>query len=289
VRGARPERALEADIDAALAASPDETLLAAVSGGPDSAALAALAARHAAARGARLILGHVNHGLRPSAERDEGVTLALGAALGLRVLVRVLPPGAAAEARLRDARYAALAGLAREVGAARILTAHHAEDQSESVLLALFRGSGPAGLAGIPARRRLADGIELQRPLLGVSRARLTAHCAALHLPYAFDPTNAELGYRRNAVRAALATLRPSFPELDAAIARYAAIARAERDGDRHAVLRRRLRAGLADSLGDVREITFERLESLARAVETGRPGRHFVRRNVELIVRPPR
>ncbi len=289
MRGARPERALEADIDAALAASPGEILLAAVSGGPDSAALAALAARHAAARGARLILGHVNHGLRASADRDEGVTLALGTALGLRVVVRALPPGPGAEARLRDGRYAALVGLARELGAARILTAHHAEDQSETVLLALFRGSGPAGLAGIPARRRLAEGIELQRPLLGVPRARLTAHCASQHLPYAFDPTNAELGYRRNAVRAALATLRPSFPDLDAAIARYAAIARAERDGDRRAVLRRRLRADLADSLGDVREITFERLESLARAVETGRPGRHFVRRNVELIVGPQR
>jgi tRNA(Ile)-lysidine synthase len=289
LRGARPERALEADIAAALAASPNETLLAAVSGGPDSAALAALAARHVAAHGARLILAHINHGVRSSADRDEGVTLALGTALGLRVLVRALPPGAPAEARLRDARYAALVMLARDVGAARILTAHHAEDQSETVLLALFRGSGPAGLAGIPARRRVAEGVDLQRPLLGIPRARLTSYCATLHLPYAFDPTNAELGYRRNAVRAALAALRPSFPELDAAIARYAAIARAEREGDRHAALRRRLRAGLADSLGDVREITFERLESLAQAVETGRAGRHFVRRNVELIVRSQR
>jgi tRNA(Ile)-lysidine synthase len=288
MRGARPERAIEAAFDRAVGASDGETLLAAVSGGSDSAALAALAARHAGARGARLVLGHVNHGVRPEARRDEGVALALGASLGARVLVRHLAPGKAAEARLRELRYAALAVMARGAGASRVLTAHHAEDQTETVLLALFRGAGPVGLGGMAPVRRLARGIDLVRPLLRVPKARLGEYCAFRRLPYAVDASNADTGFRRNALRRSLAELRGSFPDLDAAVARWADLTRADRARTPRAELRAALRANLERELGDVRDVGSERVEAVAIALEAGRTGRHFVRSGVEIVVRRP-
>ena len=195
-----------------------------------------------------------------------------------------MPAGTADEARLRDERYTALSELARRVGATRIFTGHHERDQAETVLLALLRGTGPAGLAGMPAIRPLADGIDLERPLLAASPEDLAAYRAAHHLPYAIDPTNADAGYRRNALRASLADLRAAFPQLDAAVARCATIVREERAGEPRARLRGELRAALAADLG-THDVPFERLEAAARALERGRPGRHFLRRGVEIVV----
>jgi tRNA(Ile)-lysidine synthase len=242
-------------------------------------------ANAAAAAGATVVFAHVNHALRPSAWQDEAVVLALGAACQVRVVAVSLEPGAAAEARLRDERYAALAQIANQVGANRIFTAHHAADQTESVLLALFRGAGPAGLTGMPVARELAPGVELVRPLLDVEPVALRAYCAALHLPFALDPTNEDRAYRRNALRATLDELRNDFPHLDAAVARCARILREERAGEPAALLRDRLRAELATVDGDARDVTFERLDSAARALERGRRGRHFLRRGLELVV----
>ena len=284
-RGAHPERALEEALARDVALAPGEVVLVAASGGADSTALAALVARAADESGATPVLGHVNHGVRPGAWQDEAVVLALGASLRLRVLARSLPAGAASEARLRDERYAALAAMARSVSATRVLTAHHAADQTETVLLALFRGAGPAGLAGIAVTRELEPGLSLVRPLLGVEPADLRAYCTVRQLPYAIDPTNVEVAYRRNAVRAALGPLRESFPHLDAAVARCAAIAREQRDGAPRAVLRERLRADLVAATGDARDVSFERLDAAARAIESARPGRHFLRHGVEVIV----
>jgi len=285
MRRARPERALEHAFAETVGAKRGETVLAAVSGGPDSTALGALLARHAEEAGARLVLGHVNHGTRPSAARDEGVVLALAAALGARAVVRALEPERASEARLRSARYAQLAEIAHAVGARRVLTAHHAEDQTETVLLALFRGAGPSGLAGMPQTRRLAGGLTLVRPLLEATHAQLLAYCRRRRLPYALDPSNDDLAYRRNALRTALVELRATFPGLDAAVARYAAIARDEAEGNERGALRRRLREELADATGQVRDMTYERLDALARALQRGSSGRHFVRRGVEVTL----
>jgi tRNA(Ile)-lysidine synthase len=285
MRGARPFAALEESVAEAAAPERGEVLVAAVSGGPDSAALAALLAACCARAGATLVLAHVNHGLRRSAWQDEAVVLALGAALGARVAVAALPPGTAAEERLRDERYAALATLATASGAPRVFTGHHARDQAETVLLALLRGTGPDGLAGMRPVRPLADGVALVRPLLGVEPEELAAYVAAEHLPYALDPTNVDLGYRRNALRSALAELRESFPHLDAAVARCAAILREERAGEPRARLRSELRAALATAGAGTRDVSFERLDAAARALERGREGRHFLRRGVELVV----
>ncbi len=187
---------------------PGETILVACSGGRDSVALAALASAAAARSGATVVLGHVNHAVRERSWQDEAVALAAGALLGVRVVTTSLGPGPAAEARLRDERYAALATMARAVGARRIATAHHARDQAETILLALLRGTGPDGLAGMPATRELTPGVCLVRPVLEVEPDALVAYCAARRLPYAIDWSNADLGYRRNALRAAPAAPR---------------------------------------------------------------------------------
>ncbi|MEO6991336.1 MAG: tRNA lysidine(34) synthetase TilS [Candidatus Baltobacteraceae bacterium] len=284
MRGAGSERSLEAQVAATLAIQADEILLVAASGGPDSTALASLAASAARAAGGRVELGHVNHGVRTSAEQDEAVTLATGAALGLRVRCAYVRGAPSDEASLREARYAALASLARVAGAARVATAHHAEDQTETVLLALFRGTGPAGLAGMPPVRALGEGLELVRPLLRVEPARLRAYAERAHLPFALDPTNRDPRYRRNAVRAALAALRGDFPHLDEAVARCAELVREELAP----TARGRTRAGLQAALraaGLGRDLTFERLEAATKALESGVRGRVHLRRDVELVI----
>ena len=286
MRGAHPQRALETLLRREASLQRGETVLAATSGGADSVALAALLARAAEAAEATLVLGHVNHSLRAGAWQEEGVVLAAGAALGVRVVAASLGPGRANEARLRDERYAALAGLAGHVGATRIFTAHHAADQTETVLLALFRGAGRDGLTGIPFERELGDGLRVVRPLLGVEPEDLRAYIAARHLPWALDPSNLDPAYRRNAVRAALAALRPAFPHLDAAVARCAKILREERSDVPVAQLRSRLRAELAAATGGTRDLSFERLDAAARALERGARGRHLLRRGVELIMK---
>jgi tRNA(Ile)-lysidine synthase len=292
MRGAKPTAALESSVAENLALGEGETLVVAVSGGPDSIALGALAARAANAVGARIVLAHVNHGVRASAWQDEAVVLALATALAqnanVRVAIRALSPGPSDEARLRDERYAALAEIARESGATRVATAHHARDQTETVLLALFRGTGPTGLAGIAPERELVPGLRVIRPLLRVDPIALRTYCAAHHYAYALDATNADTSLRRNAVRALLDGVRPQFPGLDEAVARCAEIARDERDRRPRAELRTRLREQLHDALGETGDVSFERIDVLARALEAGRGGRHFVRRGVEAIVEQP-
>jgi tRNA(Ile)-lysidine synthase len=285
VRGARPRAALEAAVADSVRARPNEVLLAAVSGGADSVALGALLARAAGACGATVVFAHVNHAQRDSAWQDEAVVLALGAACGARVVAVSLAPGSADEGRLRDERYAALAQMARKVGAQRIFTGHHAADQTETVLLALFRGAGPAGLAGMQPVRELEPGLALVRPLLDVEPSSLRAYCAANHLPVAVDPTNAATRYRRSALRAMLDSVRGDFPHLDAAVARCARILREQRAQSSTASIRERLRSELVSLQGDARDVTFERLDSVARAVERGRRGRHFLRRGVEVVI----
>ena len=175
MRGTHPERALESAAREAQTLRAGEHLLVACSGGSDSVGLAALLASIAGTLQLRLTLAHVNHGLRPSAWQDEAVALRAGAALGVPVKVEALHLQRRSEAALREARYAALERMARACGANAVATGHTAADQTETVLLALFRGSGPDGLAGIPARRELAHGIDLVRPLLAFDREAVRA------------------------------------------------------------------------------------------------------------------
>ena len=285
MRGAHPERDLDARIRREGVVRHGEAILVACSGGPDSVALAAGLAAVAPAMELRLALAHVNHGTRASAWQDEAVALRVGAALGLPVHVSALDlAGGDDEAALRSARYAALAQSARRHGCAAVATGHHAGDQAETVVLALFRGTGNAGLAGMPARRRLEPGVDLVRPLLGVERGELLAYLGASGLPYAVDPTNARTEYRRNAVRAALAMLRPHFPGLDAAVARAAAIAAAEAESSPLAGARRQVREALREHQA-LDGVSFEHVDAAARALVERRAGRFFLAPGIEAAI----
>jgi len=284
VRGTHPERALEQTLRRGEALAAGERILIACSGGPDSVGLAAALAALASSMQWTLVAGHVNHGVRASAWQDEAVVLAAGAALGIPVKVAAPHVQAKSEAALREARYGALADLAAACGAGVIATAHTAEDQTETVLLSLFRGAGPAGIAGMPVRRALAPGVDLARPLLREERAVLRAYVDAAGLPYAIDPTNSNLELRRNAVRQALAGLRPLFPRLDAAVARAAQVVADEGAGTSRASLRRKIRDEL-ERQDALRSVDFEHVEAAVAALERGGSGLFHMARGVELKI----
>ena len=284
MRRAHPERDVERAIVQSGALCEGERALVACSGGPDSVALAA--ALHAVAKRLRLtlFLAFVNHGVRGSAWQDECVTLPLAAHCEIPLDVIALENRGADEQRLRTARYRALAAAAKRRDCSAVVTAHHAEDQSETVLLALLRGAGLQGLRGMPSRRRLEPGLDLARPCIGISSEALRAYCHAKALPYAVDPTNALRSLRRNAVREALETLRPLFPGLDRAVARAAELAAQEQDGTRRAQLRSSIREQLAAE-ESLRDIDFAHVEAAVRALELGRSGTFHMKPGIALRI----
>ncbi len=178
---------------------------AAVSGGPDSLALLWLAWQ---AFGSALCVLTVDHGLRPgSAAEAEGVR-AHAAALGLEAAVLTLaeaPRGNSVQNWARKARYAAMAGWCRAHHVPLLMTAHQADDQAETLLMRLARGSGPAGLGGIWPARSLGGGVLLVRPLLGVRRQELAAIVAAAGWRPVEDPANRDPRFDRTRMRTLLA------------------------------------------------------------------------------------
>jgi tRNA(Ile)-lysidine synthase len=203
-----------------------DLVLAACSGGADSLALAAALAFVAPRVGLRGGGVTVDHGLQPGSGERAADVAGLLRSLGLdpvrSVAVTVAPAGSAAgpEAAARVARYGALDAVAGEAGAAAVLLGHTLDDQAETVLLGLARGSGPRSLAGMPPRRGL-----FSRPLLGVRRSVTAAACASLGLPVWSDPHNADRRFARVRVRldalpAVEAALGPGVAE---ALARTAA------------------------------------------------------------------
>jgi tRNA(Ile)-lysidine synthase len=166
----------------------DEPLALAVSGGPDSMAMLALAA---AALPGLVIVATFDHGLRDGSAAEAAMVADWCARHGIdhAILHPSAPlPAANIQAAAREARYAALADWAIGAGARLLATAHHADDQAETFLMRANRGSGPAGLAGIRRRRKLAPGVELVRPLLDWRRDELAAIAAAM--PSVDDPSN---------------------------------------------------------------------------------------------------
>ena len=190
-------------------------VLVACSGGADSTALAILLSEHFAALGdsaPELYLGHVNHALR-GADSDEDEVFAgeLARKLGAEFLsVRLQgpaghePPASLSEGQARELRYAVYRDWANGHQLDCIATGHHRDDQRETLLLRLCRGTGVAGLAGIPSSRPLGgteDAVKLVRPLLGWSRAELLAVLDARGQSYRTDETNRNLEIPRNRVR----------------------------------------------------------------------------------------
>jgi tRNA(Ile)-lysidine synthase len=183
----------------------------AVSGGPDSIAMMWLAARWRStlARGPRLIAVTVDHGLR---------TEAAGEARNVKRLARTLElphrtmrwtgdkPKTGLPAAARTARYRLLAQAARASGATHILTAHTRDDQAETLLMRLLRGSGVSGLAAM-ARESERDGVVLARPFLQVSKSRLVATLKKAKIGFADDPTNRDTNFTRPRLRAIMPVL----------------------------------------------------------------------------------
>ena len=179
-----------------------QPVLAAVSGGADSLALAAALAFEARSAGVRVGAVTVDHGLQPGSAERAGRTAELLRGLGLDpVLVRRVAVGAdgGPEGAARAARYAALAGAATDLGA-RVALGHTLDDQAETVLLGLGRGSGPRSVAGMVAERA-TGGVLWWRPLLGVRRATARQACADQGLPVWDDPWNADPAYTRARLR----------------------------------------------------------------------------------------
>ena len=196
----------DSDRLAALFAGLDSAaLVLAVSGGPDSLALLHLAATWRAARpGTTLRVATVDHGLRPDATREAALVAAAASRLGLRHAVLTWlgeKPTARVQERARAARYALLAEHARLVGARHILTAHHADDQAETILMRLGRGSGLDGLVGMRRDTPLSDGVTLVRPLLAVPKRDLADLCRRVGQPVADDPSNSDPRFARVRLR----------------------------------------------------------------------------------------
>jgi tRNA(Ile)-lysidine synthase len=199
---ARDAKELFADLKNAPA------LVLAVSGGPDSVALMWLAARwrRGLARGPRLVAVTVDHGLRPEAAREARDVKRLASALDLphRTLRWTgAKPKTGLPAAAREARYRLLAQAARVTGATHVLTAHTRDDQAETLLMRLLRGSGIAGLSAM-ARITEREGVALARPLLDVSKSQLIATLTRAKIGFADDPTNRDTDFTRPRLRALL-------------------------------------------------------------------------------------
>jgi tRNA(Ile)-lysidine synthase len=169
-------------------------VLVALSGGLDSVVLLHLV-RHAFPD-LDISAAHFDHAMRPDSARDALWTRGLCTAWGVTLHTARAQDAPRSEAGARDMRYAFLHAVATRIGADAILTAHHADDQAETVLFRLARGTGLRGLAGIPERRGL-----IVRPLLPFTRSEIADHARSARLRWRDDPTNRSLRPARNRIR----------------------------------------------------------------------------------------
>lgn len=183
-----------------------ECLLLAVSGGQDSMALTVLLLQLRHLHGWELHLWHGNHGWREQAADQARELAAWAAGLGLPMRVEQAPAGDASATSGREEagrrwRYERLREQALSLSCPRVVSGHTGSDRAETLLFNLARGCGLRGLSSLRARRPLCGGIELVRPLLGISRAETAAFCEQQQLPLWLDPSNADLRFSRNRLR----------------------------------------------------------------------------------------
>jgi len=249
-------------------------VVAAVSGGADSVAMlrAMHSLRQAAAREAagEVIVAHVNHSLRADAGDDAAFVEPLAASLGCRYELRTVDTHSAAtgqgdgvEAAARQLRYEALREIVHQTGARYLATAHTADDLAETVLHRIVRGTGLAGLAGIPQARRLSDSATVIRPLLAFRRGEIEAYLAQIGQDFRTDATNADTGLTRNRIRhELLPRLRDSFnPNVDGALIRLSEHA-AEMESASRQVVNQLASAAVVESRQDRIVIDCSRLGS---------------------------
>lgn len=184
---------------------PGGKVLLAVSGGPDSVAMAA--ALRALGRFA-LEVAHVHHGLRADADADAGFVADLTRKWALPFHLEGIDTpalaerwGVGVEEAARRGRYEALSAVAARVGAEAVAAGHHADDQVETIVQRIFRGTHLRGLAGMSPARALAGEIRLVRPLLWARREQIEAFCREQGLPWRTDPTNRQTDFTRNFIR----------------------------------------------------------------------------------------
>jgi tRNA(Ile)-lysidine synthase len=214
--------------------SREPTVVLAVSGGPDSTALLVLAARWCRAKGGgpELVTVTVDHGLRPESKHEAAAVKRLARSLG--VAHRTIrwtgrKPQTGLQDAARNARYQLLADVARKAGARYVVTAHTLDDQAETVLFRLARGTGLSGLAAMarvsrfPGERHsephgpadAVEGLVLVRPLLGIPKARLIATLRKLAIPYADDRSNRDPRFMRPRLRLAMPALEREGLSMD--------------------------------------------------------------------------
>ena len=195
-----------ADLDALI--QPSTRFGIAVSGGPDSLAMLLLAA---AARPGEFEAATVDHGLRPEARAEADKVAEIcgdqGVPHSTLAIEWDLPPTTALQEQARNVRYGALAAWMRDRGLSALLTAHHLDDQAETLLMRLNRGAGVRGLAGMRRTARVpgAPDLQLLRPLLGWRRSELEAICENAGVEPVHDPSNMDNRHERVRVRQTLA------------------------------------------------------------------------------------
>ncbi|MCC6072228.1 tRNA lysidine(34) synthetase TilS [Massilia sp. GCM10020059] len=221
-------------LDALRADVVTPSIAIAYSGGLDSSALLHVAHAYAREHGIALHAFHVHHGISENADAWLAHCEQACAALGVRFATRrvtLAKTKSGVEAAARKLRYAALGDMAREHGVRLMLTAHHLDDQAETVLLQLLRGSGTAGLSGMDSANAAPEllgnpDLVMARPLLPVSRAELEAYVSGHAISYVEDESNTHPRYARNALRhqvmPALAQAFPGFQERFARSASHA-------------------------------------------------------------------
>ncbi len=280
---------------------PGARVLVALSGGPDSVALLAALVELRQALAASVTAAHLNHRLRgAAADADERLAVEVASHLGVGLRLERLPAGAlehsagGLEQAARRARYGFLHAAAAAEGCGRIATGHTRDDQAETVLLRLLRGSGPTGLSGIRAVR--GDGVV--RPLIDVGRQEVLAYLERRRLPFARDASNQDPRFTRNRIRLELLPLmrrfNPRVAEQLAALGRDLG-ARAETETELAAELARRcsdpegglalsglgelppaarravLRAWLQQRRGGLRRLGRRHLQAAAACAHSGR------------------
>jgi tRNA(Ile)-lysidine synthase len=213
-----------------------DRIVVAVSGGPDSMALLHMLSSVAKEEEITLIAAHVNHGFRVQESAHElQVVENFARQLGIpcETIQLDLPSyieetGRNSQAAAREKRYAFLHEIAGRYGASRIALAHHGDDQAETVLMRLLRGTGLAGLAGIHSKR-FEKNVELIRPMLRMNKSGILRYCETYHIPYCEDSSNRERHYFRNIIRLDILPYLSQYnPQLPQSLQRLADVAAAE-------------------------------------------------------------
>jgi len=216
----------------------DSKIVAAVSGGPDSMALLHILRTMAEEESFHIVVAHVNHQFRGAeSDAEEAMVQRLAKEWGmpcetarLGLPEYIANTGMNTQVASREKRYQYLKEVAAKHTCAYLLTGHHADDQAETVLMRLIRGTGVSGLAGIPSRRK-EEQLELIRPLLRITKCELLEYCKRNGVPYAVDSSNVDRHYFRNTVRLdVLPILEKYNPKLKSSLVRLADMAAADDD-----------------------------------------------------------